>query len=79
MSFEYLFREFDAEADMGEIRGWLAKHGAEGWEAVGFTSMTHVVGGGLIGGIAIPSSQRFGYTFLLKRAKFVPGTAAIPT
>ena len=78
MSFEYLFREFDAETDAEEIRNWLAQHGAEGWEAVGFTSMTHIVGGGLIGGIAIPSAQRFGYTFLLKRAKSTPKTTANP-
>jgi hypothetical protein len=69
MPFEYLFREFDPETDAGDIREWLAKVGNEGWEAVGFTSKTHVQGGGLIGGIAIPSSQRFGYTFLLKRPK----------
>jgi hypothetical protein len=31
--------------------------------------MTHIAGGGLIGGIAIPQSQRYGYTFLLKRPK----------
>jgi hypothetical protein len=72
MTFEYLFREFDAETDAEEIRTWLAKAGGEGWEAVGFTSMTHNVGGGLIGGIAIPSTLRYGYTFLLKRAKAAP-------
>ena len=69
MTFEYLFREFAAETDAEDIRTWLAKTGAEGWEAVGFTSMTHNVGGGLIGGLAIPSTLRYGYTFLLKRAQ----------
>ncbi len=71
MSFEYLFREFDPNADEGDIREWLETCGNDGWEAVGFTSKTHVMGGGLIGGLAIPSSQRFGYTFLLKRPKQV--------
>jgi hypothetical protein len=69
MTFEYLFREFDPEIEAGDIREWLEKSGNEGWEAVGFASKTHVVGGGLIGGIPIPSAQRHGYTFLLKRAK----------
>jgi hypothetical protein len=72
MSFEYLFKEFDPEIDAGDIREWLAKLGDEGWEAVGFATKTHVTGGGIIGGIAIPSSQRFGYTFLLKRPKANP-------
>jgi hypothetical protein len=69
MTFEYLFKEFDPEADASDIREWLAKVSEEGWEAVGFTSKTHVTGGGIIGGIALQSSQRFGYTFLLKRPK----------
>ncbi len=72
--FEYLFKEFDPETEASDIREWLEKSGNEGWEAVGFTSKTHVMGGGLIGGIAIPSSQRFGYTFLLKRSKTTTGT-----
>ena len=69
MTFEYLFREFDPEIEAGDIREWLEKSGNDGWEAVGFTSKTHVVGGGLIGGIPIPSAQRYGYTFLLKRPR----------
>ncbi len=74
MAFEYLFREFDPDTTDGEIRDWLEKHGNAGWEAVGFTAKTHTVGGGLIGGIAIPSAQRSGYTFLLKRPKAPVGT-----
>lgn len=69
MTFEYLFREFDPNAGEDEIRDWLEKHGREGWEAVGFAAKLHTVGGGLIGGIALPASQRSGYTFLLKRPK----------
>jgi len=74
ISFDYLFREFDPEADAGDIREWLEKVGNEGWEAVNFTTKTHVSGGGIIGGLAIPSSQRYGYTFLLKRPKAAAGT-----
>jgi len=69
MKFEYLFREFDPNADESDIREWLEKCGEDGWEAVGFATKTHVAGGGVIGGIALPSSQRFGYTFLLKRPR----------
>jgi hypothetical protein len=67
--FEYVFKEFDPETDTGDIREWLAKSGDAGWEAVGFTSKTHIAGGGVIGGIALPTSQRSGYTFLLKRPR----------
>ena len=74
MTFEYLFREFDPNTDDGEIRAWLATQGNDGWEAVGFATKPHVVGGGLIGGIAIPSAQRSGYPFLLKRPKAPAGT-----
>jgi hypothetical protein len=72
MSFDYLFHEFDPAADAVDIREWLAKKGDEGWEAVGFTAKTQVTGGGVIGGIALPSAQRSGYTFLLKRPKATP-------
>jgi len=69
MPFEYLFREFDPNDGEDEIRDWLEKVGHEGWEAVGFATKTHVSGGGILGGISLPTSQRYGYTFLLKRPK----------
>jgi hypothetical protein len=69
MPYEYLFREFDPNDSEDQIRDWLEKVGNEGWEAVGFAAKLHSVGGGLIGGIALPVAQRSGYTFLLKRRK----------
>ena len=69
MAFEYLFKEFGPDTEAEEIRDWLKKVGEEEWEAVSLAPMQYISGGGLIGGISIPSTQRFGYTFLMKREK----------
>jgi hypothetical protein len=69
MAFEYLFKEFGPDTEAEDIRDWLKKIGEEEWEAVGLAPMQYVMGGGMIGGISLPSTPRFGYTFLMKREK----------
>jgi hypothetical protein len=69
MAFEYLFKEFGPDTEADDIRLWLEKVGREEWEAVNVSPMLHVSGGGVIGGISIPSTPRVGYTFLMKRVK----------
>ena len=69
MAFEYLFKEFGPDTEADDIREWLRKVGDEGWEAVNLMPMLQMQGGGMIGGITLPSTPRFGYTFLMKRAK----------
>ncbi len=69
MGFEYLFKEFGPDTEPDDIRDWLKKVGDEGWEAVSLAPMLYMVGGGLIGGLSIPSNPKIGYTFLMKREK----------
>ena len=69
MKYEYLFKEFDPDATSEQIDAWLERTGEQGWEAVNVSPALHLTGGVNIGGISLPPTPRFGYTFLMKRTK----------
>jgi hypothetical protein len=67
MKYKYLFKEFGVSQGEEDVNDWLERFASDGWEAVNMVAATRPVGGGITGGISLPTQIGFNYAVLMRR------------